>query len=56
MTVGGPGQGNACTFPFTVGGQTFTRCTKGRVEAGCVTATYFNLLTITTCKVSRTAE
>ena len=56
VTDGGPGRGNDCIFPFTVGGQTFSQCTKGKLETGCVTATYFGFLTVTTCQVSTTSR
>ena len=53
-TVGGPGQGQPCVFPFSVGGETHWECTTGSVETGCSTVVLWGVITVKTCKVRTT--
>ena len=50
-TVGGPDIDQPCSFPFTIGNETYHECVTGRILYDCVKYLLWGIIEVTKCKV-----
>ena len=50
-TIGGPDIDQPCSFPFTIGNETYHECVTGRILYDCVKYLLWGIIEVTKCKV-----